>query len=169
MVHAKTAVADGCWSRIGSSNSNLASWVSNRELDVTISDPAFAAEMEAMFEHDMTNCTEIFLQPGRSGITRPRAEHDSPPTGPRKTRASRFAAGALGIGSTLRATFTQTRTLGPGELFILLGAAAALLALTLLTILLPKLIAWPLAAIFLWSAIAMAIHAAKLWRHRNET
>ncbi len=38
MLHAKTAVADGCWTRIGSSNSNLASWVSNRELDVTSTD-----------------------------------------------------------------------------------------------------------------------------------
>jgi cardiolipin synthase len=168
MVHAKTAVADGCWSRIGSSNSNLASWVSNRELDVTISDKAFAEQMEQMFEQDMQNCTEVLLQPGRTGITRPVADRDTPPSGPHKTRAGRLAAGALGIGSTLRATFTQTRTLGPGELFILLGAAAALLVLTLLSALLPKLIAWPLAFIFLWSALAFALHAAKLWRHRNE-
>ena len=45
MLHAKTAVADGCWSRVGSSNSNLASWTSNRELDVTIQDAEFAARM----------------------------------------------------------------------------------------------------------------------------
>ena len=31
MLHAKTAVSDGYWARVGSSNSNLASWISNRE------------------------------------------------------------------------------------------------------------------------------------------
>ena len=34
MLHAKTAVADDFWSRIGSTNLNLASWMGNYELDV---------------------------------------------------------------------------------------------------------------------------------------
>ena len=65
MLHAKTAVADGCWSRVGSSNSNLASWTSNRELDVTIQDADFAAAMAAMYERDLENATEIVLDAGR--------------------------------------------------------------------------------------------------------
>src|SRR4029079_17812210 len=36
MLHAKTAVADGHWARVGSSNLNLASWLSNCELDAVI-------------------------------------------------------------------------------------------------------------------------------------
>ena len=36
MLHAKSAVADGVWSRVGSTNLNLASWLSNYELDVAI-------------------------------------------------------------------------------------------------------------------------------------
>jgi cardiolipin synthase len=169
MVHAKTAVADGCWSRIGSSNSNLASWVSNRELDVTINSRDFAQQMESMFEADMQNCTELLLQPGRTGLPRPTINRDRKVSSPTRSRAGRFAAGAIGIGSTLRATFTQTRTLGPGELFVLLGGSAALFVLTLLAAFLPKLIAWPLAALFLWSAIALSLHAAKLWRHRSDS
>jgi cardiolipin synthase len=168
MVHAKTAVADGIWSRIGSSNSNLASWVSNRELDVTITDAAFAQQMEAMFEQDMQNCTEVLLQPGRTGIPRPRTGRDKKFSTPNRQRATRFLSGAIGIGSTVRATFTQTRQLGPGELFILAGAAAALLILCLIAAFLPKLIAWPLALIFLWSALTLALHALKLWRHREQ-
>jgi cardiolipin synthase len=31
MLHAKTAVADGTWARVGSTNLNLASWLGNRE------------------------------------------------------------------------------------------------------------------------------------------
>jgi cardiolipin synthase len=167
MVHAKTAVADGCWSRIGSSNSNLASWVSNRELDITINDQNFARQMEDMFEQDMQNCTEILLKPGRTGITRPQTGRSKSFSAPRLARAGRFAAGAIGIGSTLRASFTRTRTLGPGEVFILAGGGAALLALALIAIFLPRLLTWPLAVIFLWSAAALLLHAAKLWRHRD--
>jgi cardiolipin synthase len=166
MVHAKTAVADGIWSRIGSSNSNLASWVSNRELDVTITDAPFAAQMESMFEQDMQNCTEILLQPGRTGIPRPRAGRDKTYARPTSQQASRLFSGAIGIGSTIRATFTKTRQLGPGELFTLAGAAAVLLLLSLTAAFLPRLIAWPLAFLFLWSALSLALHAAKLWRHR---
>ena len=34
MLHAKTAVADGRWARVGSTNLNIASWIGNWELDV---------------------------------------------------------------------------------------------------------------------------------------
>jgi cardiolipin synthase len=36
MLHAKTAVADGHWARVGSTNLNLASWFGNCELDVVV-------------------------------------------------------------------------------------------------------------------------------------
>ena len=41
MLHAKTAVADGLWARIGSTNLNIASWMGNYELDVAIEDRRF--------------------------------------------------------------------------------------------------------------------------------
>ena len=41
MLHAKTAVADGRWARVGSSNLNIASWVGNYELDVLVEDEDF--------------------------------------------------------------------------------------------------------------------------------
>ena len=47
MLHAKTAVADGRWARVGSSNLNLSSWIGNCELDIAIEDQAFARGMEA--------------------------------------------------------------------------------------------------------------------------
>ena len=47
MLHAKTAVADGFWARVGSTNLNIASWMGNYELDVAIEDAAFAARMAA--------------------------------------------------------------------------------------------------------------------------
>ena len=41
MLHAKTAVADGRWARVGSSNLNIASWMGNLEIDVAVEDDGF--------------------------------------------------------------------------------------------------------------------------------
>ena len=46
MIHAKTAVADGRWARVGSSNLNIQSWLDNWELDVAIEDEGFGQQME---------------------------------------------------------------------------------------------------------------------------
>ncbi|RBH43483.1 cardiolipin synthase B, partial [Pseudomonas sp. MWU13-2860] len=43
MIHAKTAVADGRWARIGSTNLNLSSWLVNRELDIALEDETLAS------------------------------------------------------------------------------------------------------------------------------
>src|SRR5205814_1110983 len=47
MLHAKTAVADARWSRVGSTNLNPASWLGNWELDVVVEDERFGRAMEA--------------------------------------------------------------------------------------------------------------------------
>ena len=169
MLHAKTAVADGCWSRIGSSNSNLASWVSNRELDVTIKDDALAAEMRAMFEADMENATEVLLQPGAAGVPKPTAVEEQ--TGPRgsTTSAGRFLSSAIGFGSTLSATLSQHRALGASDSWVLLGGGGLLLAIALIAILLPRFIAWPLAFIAIWFALGFLTHALKLWRSGHDS
>ncbi len=64
MVHAKTAVADGYWARVGSTNLNLASWIQNYELDVVIENEDFAREMEEMYLADIENATEVVLKTG---------------------------------------------------------------------------------------------------------
>ena len=115
MVHAKTAVADGCWTRIGSSNSNLASWVSNRELDVTIKNAGLAAEMEAMFEEDMRNSTEVVLSLSRSGFEKPTSMNERGHARSADATAGRLLSGAIGVGSTLTASFSHRRPLQPGE------------------------------------------------------
>jgi cardiolipin synthase len=164
MLHAKTAVADGCWTRIGSSNSNLASWISNRELDVTIKDENLAAQMEAMYEDDLKNSTEIILKRGRSGVMRPVSSGSE--TYPRRQRVSagRLLSGAIGFGSTLTASFTQHRSLGPAEYFILLGGSALLVFLGLIAIFLPRVLAFPIALVALWFAGNLIIQAFKLWK-----
>src|SRR5690606_1657852 len=62
MIHAKTAVADGVWSKVGSSNLNLASLMSNWELDVAILDRSVAGVMEDLFLRDLASSVEIGLR-----------------------------------------------------------------------------------------------------------
>ncbi|MBC7799992.1 MAG: cardiolipin synthase B, partial [Gemmatimonadaceae bacterium] len=100
MLHAKTAVADGRWARIGSSNLNLASWLGNWELDVAIEDAGFAAQMEAMFEADLEGATEIVLDLGRIQVSAPRSPR-------RRGSPGRIAAGAVGLGSAVTAAITN--------------------------------------------------------------
>jgi cardiolipin synthase len=161
MVHAKTAVADGVWTRIGSSNSNLASWVSNRELDVTIRDEDLAARMEAMYLEDIKNCTEVELQRsftgGRNPVSARVGEGRSS-----EISAGRFLSGAIGFGSTLSATLTQHRPLGATEARVLLAGGLGLLLLALLLVLFPKVLAYPIGFVALWFGAGFLASAFKL-------
>jgi cardiolipin synthase len=61
MLHAKTAVVDGRWARVGSTNLNIASWLGNWELDVVVEDERFGQQMEEMYLNDLGHSTEIVL------------------------------------------------------------------------------------------------------------
>ena len=53
VLHAKTAVVDGQWSAVGSSNLDWRSTVWNNEIDAVILGAAFGGRMEATFKADM--------------------------------------------------------------------------------------------------------------------
>jgi cardiolipin synthase A/B len=59
VLHAKTAVVDGGWSAVGSSNLDSRSVIFNNEIDALILGPAFAQKMEAMFRDDVAHSHEI--------------------------------------------------------------------------------------------------------------
>lgn len=170
MLHAKTAVADGRWARVGSSNLNIASWLSNREIDVAIEDAGFATKLEAQYEADLENATEILLRGRRtrSGNERMRSRSPRPPR-PRHTggSSSRAAAGALRIANTVGAAITQHRVLGDTETGPLLAGAATAIVLTVVAVLWPAVIAWPLALIGAWFAVNLSVSWWTLRRKRR--
>lgn len=59
VMHAKTAVIDGRWSTVGSSNLDPQSLRQNLEANAVVRDAAFGAAMERMFEIDLEDCVEI--------------------------------------------------------------------------------------------------------------
>jgi cardiolipin synthase len=62
MLHAKTAVIDGVWSTVGSTNMDFWSFSTNDEVNAVILSKEFAAEMEEMFTRDLAESEEIRLE-----------------------------------------------------------------------------------------------------------
>ncbi len=62
VLHAKTAVIDGIWSTVGSSNIDRRSFKKNLEINAVILDQNFGEEMEAVFLDDLKSSVEITLE-----------------------------------------------------------------------------------------------------------
>lgn len=72
MMHAKTAVVDGRWTRVGSTDFNPLGVAINYELDAIIEDPKIGATAEAMFEEDLKRSKEIRLRGRTPRAPKPR-------------------------------------------------------------------------------------------------
>ncbi len=153
MLHAKTAVADGRWARVGSSNLNLASWMGNCEIDVAIEDRAFAEQMETQYEMDLGNSTEIVLHQR----LRDRRSHRGSPSGTRSRggSSSRAAAGALRLANTMTAAITNRRVLGRAESGVLGAGSILLLVIAIAALVWPRVLAWPLGVLAFWFAASL--------------
>jgi cardiolipin synthase len=164
MLHAKSAIADTHWARVGSTNLNFASWMANFELDVAVEDARFADRMAKTYEEDLARATEIVLT-RRNRVQAARREARE--QGTRRAAAAsagRAAAGALTIGSAVGAALTNRRVLGPAESGLLFKVAMVLLALSAVLVLWPRVLALPLAALGVWVAVAMLLKARALHR-----
>jgi cardiolipin synthase len=168
MMHAKTAVADGRWARVGSTNLNVASWLGNCELDVVIEDAPLARQMEEMYLEDLRHSTQIVLDARRRKVRAPTELHDEHPVKKGGGSAGRAAAGALRIGNAIGAAFMDSRALGPVESRMMLTAGLVLLALATLIAIFPRLLVYPLAVILTWTAITLLYRSYKLHRARNQ-
>ena len=62
MLHAKTAVIDGVWSTVGSTNMDLWSFLRNDEVNAVILGRGFASQMEVLFEKDIEDSHQIRLE-----------------------------------------------------------------------------------------------------------
>ncbi|NBD13527.1 phospholipase D-like domain-containing protein [Corallococcus silvisoli] len=169
MLHAKTAVADGTWARVGSSNLNPASWLGNSEIDVAVEDGPFAQRMEAMYLEDLEHATEVVLD-GRARRLKaapllPRARRGTPG---RRGSMSRAAAGAVRLGNTVGAAVTNHRELGRTESKVVFGAGVVPLALAGVALYWPHAVAVPVALLGVWAGIALWSRALRLRRQEAE-
>ena len=153
MMHAKTTVADGWASRIGSTNLNVTGLLTDWEIDLLVESRAFGAKMEEMFEEDLADSREVRLG---GTARRPRAEPERH-IAPAKRRVPLGSGGSASGGSGSRAVATVTRAasaafreggedLQRSERTAGIAASAGLLGTALLGARFPRLLAWPLAS-----------------------
>lgn len=161
MMHAKTAVADSQWSRIGSTNLNLNSWVGNWELDVAMEDAGVAAIMERHYEEDLERSREILADsPGRERVV---------VRGPGRTRrvARRALRAATGMSHSISAAVMGSRQLEAWEVSPLMTIGLVLLASAAAGIWKPSILAWPLVFLCLWIGVSFVAQALGLFRGKN--
>jgi cardiolipin synthase len=161
MLHAKTAVADSRWARVGSTNLNLASWMTNWEMDLAIDDPNFARELEDTYESDLTNATEVVLRTGRQ-FRRPKVEKSRSRSG--GGSLARATAGALRVSRAVGAAVTNRRVLGATEARSISWSALVPLGLALIAIFFPRFVAWTIAGGLLFLTLSIGLRA---WRLRQ--
>ena len=178
MIHAKTAVADGFWARVGSSNLNLASLLGNWELDVAVTDLHFAAEMEALFLRDAESSVEVSLVsstrvPGmgikeRRSVERVMAERPAEYEGaPSRTAArearkrsfrgsefSRYLGRLARAASVLARALVGQRTIGREDTGWASVWGVILLSVAAVGFFFPRVAAFPQALLFLVLGIA---------------
>jgi cardiolipin synthase len=148
MIHAKTVVADGWWSKVGSTNLNFSSLVANWEIDLVAEDKRFGAKMEEMFEEDLIHAREVRLfQTGRQPKVRPDQPIES---ADRRARRGVVGSGSGGTATLARVGSTALQNsaapIRADERTLAAAASAALLGSSLLAARFPRLVAWPLAA-----------------------
>ena len=179
MIHAKTMVVDGLWSRVGSSNMNSASLLGNWEIDVGVLDEDLAIQMEALFLADLASSAEIVLPSTAPRPPRPEAP-ELPGGGPSQAtldpgrtiqeRLERWRQGPRGVGtwrvadlvragSSLGDAIAGRRTLGREDRTVLGTLAIATLVIAALSGFFPRIVGWVVAFVAGWFGIVLAVRA----------
>ena len=166
MIHAKTLVADGWWSKVGSTNLNFSSLAANWEIDLVAEDPGFAARMEALFEEDLADAREVRLVGTDSRReVRPDRRIDNSNRGARR--------GVVGSGSGSSATIVRVGSaaiqksgapLRTHEHALAAATSGVLLGFSLLGLRFPRLLAWPLALVGTLFGALGVVRAARFRR-----
>ncbi len=166
MMHAKTAVADSGWARVGSTNLNLNSWVGNWELDVAIEDRDVARTLEGHYEEDLAQSTEILSARAESRRWRTESiRHYRQRLGARRV-ARRALRTATGVSHALSAAVMGTRQLEAWESAPLMTLGLVLVALAAIGLWHPLVFVWPFAVAFAWIGLSFVAQALGLVRRR---
>ena len=162
MLHAKTLLADRRWARVGSSNLNASSLLTNYEIDVLAECDQLTQVLASQFRHDLAHSREIVLKPRRY-LKRP-ALVGAPattetPTLPRHKR-SRYELGTAAVVALGRVAGGVRRAIARAAALALIVGAVLLLAF-------PRLMSVIMAAGAFWLALGFLVYGAQQRRARE--
>jgi cardiolipin synthase len=182
MMHAKTSVCDGIWSRVGSSNLNMSSLLGNWEIDAAVLDEDLAAQLEALFIADLASSVEIVLphthwavggHPNRlDQLEREPPKAPLEPVGSLTQRLERELRGAMRgsssgwrladlmrAGSVFGTAIAGHRPLGREDRTLLGTVSAIMLVFALLFAFFPNVLGWTIAVLLGWVGIVTGLRA----------
>jgi cardiolipin synthase A/B len=166
MLHAKTLVADRRWARVGSSNLNVSSLLTNYELDVVVESESLADALAAQFERDLDVGREIVLVARRGGrlparlVGTPAASGD-PLTTTGEHKRSSYELGAVAVVALRRVAGGLRRAIASTAALTCAGIGALLL-------LFPRVTSVVLAAGTFWLALTFGLYALERRRARDD-
>lgn len=175
MLHAKTTVVDGKWCRVGSSNLNLASLLTNWELDVVVEDESFGRAAEQMFLSDLQNSRELHLRTRRMRLgthdaavateTEP-ASPQAPKTQPvlvgGRAGAVVVRASAAVLGVALRRRYERSAW------SVSIVSALLLLSLGTVGFVAPQGLGLGIAGLCVWFGLGALLRGIADWRHNRK-
>jgi cardiolipin synthase A/B len=159
MLHAKTIVADSCWTRVGTSNLNASSLLGNYELDVLIENGALARQMEEQFRRDIARSAEIVRGKLRAPesfqrvlpSTLARQRPDENPIVHQRTRREGRRRAVVAVWTVV--TGARRSVFGP--------AALVLVVLAGLFLIMPRVMSYAFGVLCVWLAIAATREALR--------
>jgi len=176
MIHAKTAVVDGVWSRVGSSNLNSASLIGNWELDVGVLDTELASQLEELFLTDLSSSIEIVLPSRRfeHGIEIPESSGATESLDPQGTLPKRIKQQMQTLGSAQRHvtmaplvrargalgdSLAGDRPLGREDRTVLGTVSALILSTAIIAAFFPTFVGVVVAVVACWFGLTTGIRA----------
>jgi len=175
MIHAKTAVVDGVWSRVGSSNLNSASLIGNWELDVGVLDTKLASQLEELFLTDLSSSIEIVLPsrrfehgielPESSGATESLDPQGTLPERMMQIRALGTAQSRITMAPLVRArgalgdSLAGDRPLGREDRTVLGTVSALILSTAIIAAFFPTFVGVVVAVVAGWFGLTTGIRA----------
>ncbi|OLC67792.1 MAG: hypothetical protein AUH78_27520 [Gemmatimonadetes bacterium 13_1_40CM_4_69_8] len=165
MLHAKTLLVDRRWARVGSSNLNVPSLLTNYELDLLAECNTLTEALAAQFRRDLASSREVVLQPRRLRLPArlvgapavPPAE--AVPPAPHKR--SGYELGAVAVVALRRVAGGARRAIAWTAVGTCIGLGTLLLAF-------PHVMSITLAAGAFWLALVFGLFALERRRSREE-
>jgi cardiolipin synthase len=160
MIHAKTIVVDRRWARVGSSNLNVSSLLTNYELDLAAECEGLTEELARQFRHDIASSQEIVLQPRRLRLPPRLTAESGPDEGDVPHKRSGYELGAVAVVALRRVAGGLRRAL-------VATAALGCAVMGSLLLVFPRIMGIVLAAGAFTLALAFGVYALERRRARD--
>jgi cardiolipin synthase A/B len=164
MIHAKTMLVDRRWARVGSTNLNVSSLLTNYELDLAAECEDLTEQLARQFRRDLASSREIVLQPRRlrlpARLVGQPAAGAGPGQGDTPHKRSGYELGAVAVVALRRVAGGLRRAIASTAALIFAGVGGMLLVF-------PRVMAIVFAAGAFALALAFGLYAFERRRTRD--